>query len=124
MSDVTKGAVVGIGAGVKSHLTVIYTKGEKTFVRESFCGSVKTSGFHKSRTHTTDMVSEQSFDLIPEPGYTWGSETFEADRQAHWAAQSVNAKAHLQAMLSMADEFLALGNACSKCAKWVQEVTA
>lgn len=124
MTDVTKGAVVGIGAGVKSHITSIYTKGEKTYVRESYCGSVKSKGWSKSSTYGTGIVSEQSFDLVKVPGFTWGSETYQQDRELSWAAESVNDKAHFQAMLSISSEFLALENACSKCSKWVKGLTA
>ncbi len=124
MTDVTKGAVVGIGSGVKSHITTIYTQGEKTFVNESYCGSVKTSGWSKSRTYATDIVSEESFYLAEIPTYTKGSETYEQDFQAFLTALRANGQAHLQAMVSMRDQFLALDNSCSKCAKWLKGLPA
>lgn len=123
MNDLARGTVAGIGGGVKAHLTSIYTKGEKTFIRESYCGSVKTSGWNKSRTYGAGITGEQGFELVEAPGYPRvGSENYEELRLAYRAAMEFNAKAHKAAKLSVADEFLALSNACSKCVKHLIEI--
>lgn len=127
MTDVTRGVIAGIGSGSKAHLTTIYTSGEKTFIRESRCGSVKSSGWSKSRTYGLG-VEGPAFELSQEPRWpSKDSENYEAELAAFHATRLTIWAAHNKAEFALVPEFLNQANACSKCikhAEWLAEKLA
>lgn len=124
MTETTRGVIAGIGGGTKSHLTTIYTEGEKTYIRESGCGSVKVSGWSKSRTYGAG-IEGPAFDLVQTPEWPEvGSEGYEANVEAYANSFRTNLRIHENAERALAPEFLKQANACSKCAKHAEWLLA
>lgn len=97
MNKEIKAALVGIGGGVKLHLSWAIVDGDRMAVQESGCGSVKRNGWSMSRTYGIRLSNE--------------SVTYSEDN--YWDNYVAGGK--LQAVL--AADLLADPSACAKCAK-------
>jgi hypothetical protein len=114
MNKEFRGAIVGIGGGIKSHLSAAIVSDKGMSVREAYCGSAQIRGFSKSRTYGTEL-SEQSFPYTDESQFEYGTDEWQAARRANWRSESAARKV-------LAAEFLTVPNACQKCLKRAQAV--
>ena len=118
MTTEIKAAIVGIGTGSKAHITTVTMQDGKGFIDASGCGSVKHSVYGKSMSYGL-TITEQTWELKSYPQFI-----YQGDNSAWEAVKKHNITNLHSALLTVADEFNALDNGCSKCAKYLAEIAA